>query len=88
MADTFETHYKVNTASAVKRLSLQIGFEVTECRLVEGRPEYCRIHPALYLCGIAYERFVNSSEIFAPLRVIVLGTLRKPGPARPDQLNQ
>jgi SAM-dependent methyltransferase len=77
-ADTFETHYRANTARAVLDLAAIARMKVEELRLVESRPEYCRINPILYVCGIGYERLVNSSALFEPFRVVLLGSLRKP----------
>jgi hypothetical protein len=31
-----------------------------------------------YLIGLAYERLVNSTEVFAPIRILLIGCLRKP----------
>lgn len=76
--DTFPTHYRANTCGTIRRLATGAGLVVDALQTVEGRPEYCRIHPALYVCGIAYERAVNSSRLLAPPRVVILVTLRKP----------
>jgi SAM-dependent methyltransferase len=75
--DTFVTWYRANTKHAIHDLSSAAGLEIEELRAVEGRPEYCRIHPLLYACGAAYERLVNSSERFEQFRVVLLGALRK-----------
>jgi len=45
---------------------------------IEGRPEYLRLAWPTYVLGAAYERLVNASELFAPGRVLLMGTLRKP----------
>lgn len=76
--DTFETHYRANTARAVLELAATARLNVEELRFVESRPEYCRVNPILYVCGIGYERLVNSTELFEPFRVVLLGSLRKP----------
>jgi hypothetical protein len=36
------------------------------------------LHPLLFYPMMAYERLVNSSELFSPFRVNILGTFRKP----------
>jgi hypothetical protein len=76
-ADTFPTHYKANTKGTIVKLGRHAGMELSDLRRIEGRPEYCRIHPGLYLCGLVYERIVNSSEKLAGWRVVIIGTLRK-----------
>jgi len=42
-ADTFPTHYRANTPTAIRRLAREAGFTVDELRLIEGRPEYLRV---------------------------------------------
>jgi hypothetical protein len=76
-ADTFVTHYRANTFGAIRKLARGARLEVEEIRFVENRPEYCRIHPGLYVLGIAYERLVNLSDSLAAFRVVIVGTLRK-----------
>jgi ubiquinone/menaquinone biosynthesis C-methylase UbiE len=75
--DTFVTWYRANSRRVVRRLAGSTGFVVEDLRLIEGRPEYCRINTALYACGIVYERLVNATDALAPLRVVLIGTLRK-----------
>jgi hypothetical protein len=55
---------------------------------IEGRPEYLRMMWPTYLIGLAYERLVNSAEIFAPLRILLVGQLRKPSAAVVGVLNK
>ena len=54
------------------------GFEVEAIELVEGRPEYLRIHPVTYVAGLAYERLVNGLPLLASIRILLMGALRKP----------
>ena len=77
-SDTFETHYRANTVRRIMAIAKAAGFRVEEFRVIEGRPEYLRIHPALYCLGLAYERIVNSSELFSLFRVVIIGVLSKP----------
>lgn len=76
--DTLPTCYRANLRSDVVRLAADAGLRVEQLEHIEGRPEYLRITWPTYLVGIAYEQLVNSSELFAPLRVLLVGTLRKP----------
>lgn len=76
-ADTFPTLYLANSRSQVAGLAERTGFEVQRLDLVEGRPEYLRMTAATYLIGWAYERLVNLSEVFAPLRILLVAELRR-----------
>jgi SAM-dependent methyltransferase len=77
--DTFPTLYRANSSSALRRWAATANLAVERVRYVEGRPEYLRILAPAYLLGIAYERIVNATERLAPLRVVLIATLRKPG---------
>jgi SAM-dependent methyltransferase len=76
--DTFETAYRANTAAAIRRLAAAARLDVASLEFREGRPEYCRIHPALYLAGCAYERVVNATTALRRFRVVMIGALRRP----------
>jgi SAM-dependent methyltransferase len=77
--DTFPTRYRANSQRDVARLAAGAGLMVERVELIEGRPEYLRIAWPMYVLGFAYERLVNASEIFASLRILLVGTLRKVG---------
>jgi len=76
--DTFPTRYQANSLGDVVRLAAGAGLVVDRIDRVEGRPEYLRMTWPTYVVGLAYERLVNSARIFAPLRILLMGTLRKP----------
>ena len=76
--DTFPTRYQANSVSDVTRIATDAGLLVERVDLIEGRPEYLRMTWPTYLVGLAYERLVNSAALFAPLRILLVGTLRKP----------
>lgn len=76
--DTHPTYYKANSRLALKRLAAQTGFQVVSIEQIEGRPEYLRLSTPTYLVGWLYERVVNSSQIFADLRVLLIAEFRKP----------
>jgi len=76
-ADTFPTRYRVNTKSDVVQFAKLAGFDVDVIERIEGRPEYLRMTVPTYLIGLLYERFVNSTDLFALLRILLIGTLRK-----------
>ncbi len=77
-ADTFPTRYRANTKRAIIRLANEAGLTVERLERIEGRPEYLRMTGVTYLFGVAYERLVNATEALAPLRILLVGTLRKP----------
>ena len=75
--DTFPTVYRANTVRDITRLAADTGFEAVKIERIEGRPEYLRMTAPTYLTGLVYERLVNSTPLLAPLRVILVGQLRK-----------
>jgi SAM-dependent methyltransferase len=76
--DTFPTLYRANSRRAVARLAASAGLQIDALEFAEGRPQYLRVHPATYVAGLAYERLVNVTELLAGLRIVLIGTLRKP----------
>lgn len=76
--DTFPTMYRSNTPGDVQRLAHESGLIVDILERIEGRPEYLRMSWPTYLLGVLYERFVNASQIFSPLRILLIGQLKKP----------
>jgi hypothetical protein len=75
--DTFRTVYAANTPAAIRRLARNADLEVEKLQLLEGRPEYCRLHPFLYLAGALYERLVNTSRAFCRFRLVLIAVFRK-----------
>ena len=51
---------------------------MTEFQSWEGRPEYLRLSAPTYLFGYLYERAVNSTELLAALRCVIVFKLEKP----------
>lgn len=76
--DTFPTRYRANCLGDIKRLAVEADLLVERVERIEGRPEYLRMMWPTYLLGLAYERLVNSAEMLAPLRILLVGELRKP----------
>lgn len=70
--DTFHTHYRANTPDDVRAIAEQVGMELDEATLIEGRPEYLRISPLTYPVGIAYERLVNAIDALERYRVVMI----------------
>lgn len=76
--DTFKTLYRANSRRDIRRLVRESGLQLEGVDLIERRPEYLRLNPLTYLFGWAYERFVNSSGIFAGFRILMIVELSKP----------
>ena len=76
--DTFPTLYRANTRLDLTRLAAASGLVIERLSHIEGRPEYLRMTWPTYVVGALYERLVNSTELFAMFRVLLLGELRKP----------
>jgi len=81
--DTFPTVYRCNTAHRVGDLARNAGFSVSRVERWEGRPEYLRIFAPTYTVGFLYERLVNSTELLAALRCVLMFDLRKIDPPLP-----
>ncbi len=77
--DTFPTLYRANSVRDIQRVSSRSGFEILSIDRIEGRPEYMRLTWITYLLGAAYERIVNLTNTLAVLRILLIGTLVKPG---------
>jgi SAM-dependent methyltransferase len=75
--DTFPTVYRCNSRAAVIKYAQQAGLEVKRVVFIEGRPEYLRLSSFTYLLGLLYERLVNSSRLFEPLRCVMVFELEK-----------
>jgi SAM-dependent methyltransferase len=75
--DPYPTLYRANTAGVLRRLGKSTGMPVQELRFIEKEPSYGRVHPLFFYPMMAYERFVNSAPYFAPIRINILGVLKK-----------
>jgi len=79
-ADTFPTRYRANSRRAVARLASASGLTVESLATHEGRPEYLRMTAPTYVVGALYEKLVNTTDLLAPFRILLIGKLRKPRP--------
>ncbi|MGH9199258.1 MAG: class I SAM-dependent methyltransferase, partial [Acidimicrobiia bacterium] len=78
--DTFPTMYAANTPGMIEQLASTARLRVEKLLLLEGRPEYCRIHPLMYLVGAAYERLVNAILALKRFRLVLIGVIEKDKP--------
>jgi SAM-dependent methyltransferase len=77
-SDTFPTLYRANSRPRLRRLARGAGLEEAEVAMIETRPNYLMWSLPAFLLGVAYERLVNSAEIWRDVRVNILGVYRKP----------
>lgn len=75
--DTFPTVYRLNSRSVIRRHLKDIGFCEQELITRECCPNYLMLSVPLFLLGVAFERFVNLSDVFGGWRVNILGHFTK-----------
>ena len=75
--DTFPTKYQSNSRGDIKRIANLAGFSDVQVKILEGRPEYTRVFAFTYILGFIYEKLVNCSDLFSPLRVVIIANLYK-----------
>lgn len=75
--EPWETYYRMNSQRRLRSLAREAGFRIAELRAIEAEPSYLMFHPIPFYIGVAYERFVNSADLFSGLRVNILGRFEK-----------
>jgi SAM-dependent methyltransferase len=81
--DPYPTYYRLNSRGAIRRAAARAGLRVRELRMVEKEPSYGMASRFLFVVFVLYERVVNSSALFAALRVNVFGVLERPHDRQP-----
>ena len=76
--DPYPTYYRLNSRRAIQRAAARAGLGVRELKMVEKEPSYGMASRLLFVIFMLYERVVNSSAVFADLRVNVFGVLERP----------
>ena len=76
--DTFPTCYACNSPADVQKYAAHSGLRVVQTRVIEGRPEYLRFNALTYFCGFLFERLVNSTTLFQPIRCVLMFEVQKP----------
>jgi SAM-dependent methyltransferase len=76
--DPYRTLYRTNTPRAIRQVCVRAGLRVVEIRLVEKEPSYGRVHAALFLSMMLYERVVNSLESLGRIRANIYAAIVKP----------
>jgi SAM-dependent methyltransferase len=80
--DPYRTFYRSNSRGKLQRLCRMAGLSEPAITMLEPEPGYGRAHPILFYPFMAYERLVNSSNIFAGARIAILLAARKPDEAK------
>jgi len=75
--DPYPTRYRLNSRARIQLLAAGAGFHLQHVRLVEREPSYGMSSRVLFLTFTAYERLINSAEMFASLRSSLFVVLRK-----------
>lgn len=75
--EPWPTVYRANSRRKLLKLARNTCFSAEELRMIEPEPTYGAAHWLLFYPMMAYERVVNSSELFDSLRVNILGIFRK-----------
>ena len=75
--DPYPTWYRFNSRRKIRTLARGAAFDVEHLRLVEKEPSYGMSSRALFLIFTAYERVVNSADLFASFRSSLFVVLRK-----------
>jgi SAM-dependent methyltransferase len=61
--EAFPTYYRANTPRKLRKICKKTGFEVQRLDIIEVYPQYFTRNWFLFLCGVFYERLVNSTSL-------------------------
>lgn len=70
--EAFPTYYRANSPRSLRRLCTAVGLKVQQLELIEGPPHYLIQYWPLFLCGVLYERVVNSTQLLSCMRQRIL----------------
>jgi SAM-dependent methyltransferase len=76
--EPYRTYYRANLSSTIRHLARTAGLDVVQLHLIEKEPSYGKAHSLLFYPMLAYERLVNSTDLFAHFRVNIIAVLQKP----------
>ncbi|MCW5765761.1 MAG: class I SAM-dependent methyltransferase [Phycisphaeraceae bacterium] len=76
--DPYPTHYRLNTAGAVRRKARAAGLEAVDVTRVEREPAYGMASRLLFYPFMCYERVVNATGLLSFARSVIFAVLRKP----------
>ena len=75
--DPYPTVYAMNTPRTFRNLARAADLDVAELHMVEKEPSYGMASPLVFYPFLAYERLVNSSRVWEPLRANIFAVLRR-----------
>jgi SAM-dependent methyltransferase len=79
--EPFPTYYRANSVPKLRRLCTEVGLHIQNMELFEGPPHYLVRYWPVFLCGVLYERVVNSTPRLKWIRQrILLDTITPPVP--------
>lgn len=70
--EPFRTYYRANSVFAIRHLCMKTGFHIQRIELIEGVPQYLARYWPLFVCGVIYERIVNSTRMLRYIRQRIL----------------
>ncbi|MGD1278394.1 MAG: class I SAM-dependent methyltransferase [Tepidisphaeraceae bacterium] len=73
----FDVYFRLNTARDISLLAGRAGLRIEQLRFFETYPAYLRMISPLFPLGVFLERLLNRSQWLAPLRVNIVGVLRR-----------
>jgi len=77
--EPYKAFYRFNSISKCRRLLAAAGFEIKGMSLIEKEPSYGMKSRLLFFPMLAYERLVNSLELFCHFRANILCAAKKSG---------
>lgn len=80
--DPWVTYYRANTRRSLSRFARDAELVIRMFRTVEKEPSYARSSRLLFYPMMAYERVVNSNDLFGAMRSNILAVFAKPDAAR------
>ena len=76
--DTFPTHYRANTKTALRRLAEDAGLQIDSAEYLGQYPTYFRWNRPLFRLATQYEKFIARYRFLHPLRGWMLYELTRP----------
>ena len=78
--EPFPTYYRANSPRILRCLCVNAGLHVQRLELIEGPPRYLVRYWPVFLCGVLYERIVNSTLMLNWMRQRILLEATVPPP--------
>jgi len=77
--DTFDTYYRLNSASRIRRLATQCGFRTEMMHSYVGWPTYCEFSDLMHRCAVVAHWLLERGP--RAFHVTLVGVLRKGTPS-------